>query len=192
MRILKRLFSAAVSFLIIVSSVNFAFAVSDSILSYQPEGTRLISVDGKASSSSPYEGSAGWWSVSKINDGHLQETGGFTTSVSEDVPDEYTPAWILIDLEGYFYIKRTVLFPYGAYPDSYRIEVSADGENFTQVASDSGLTKNRTVKSYDFSSPRARFLRLHDRPGGDGLRGRMARLVTRIEMRILTFGPLAR
>lgn len=184
MKLFKNALAVIISFMIIASCVPLAFAVSDSIMSYCPDGARLLSVDGTAFSSSPYEGSAGWWSVSNINDGKLQnETGGFTTSVSEDVPDEYTPAWILIDLEGYYYINRTVIFPYGAYPDSYRIEVSADGESFTQVASDSGLTKNRTVKSYDFSSPRARYLRLYITKRGD-FDGNSIRLVQLAELAV--------
>ena len=184
MNVLKKISAVLLAVIIIFCSVPVYYAFNSAINSYAPEGTRNLALDASASSSSPYEGSAGWWSVSNINDGFLQnETGGFTTSVSEDVPDEYTPAWILFDLEGYYYIKRTVLFPYGAYPDSYRIEVSEDGREFTQVASDSGLIRNRSIKSYDFESGRARYVRLYITKRGD-FDGNAIRLVQLAEIAI--------
>ncbi|MBQ7549001.1 MAG: discoidin domain-containing protein [Clostridia bacterium] len=139
-----------------------ASAVNDGILAYCPAGSRDLALDADVESSSPYYGSNGWWKVENINDGCLQrETGGFTTSTQEDVPDENTPAWILFDLEGYYDLTRVVLFAYGAYPDSYRLEVSEDGESFTQAAGDTGLTGNRDNKQYDISASRVRYFRLY-------------------------------
>lgn len=161
---MKKIISVIICIAMILQmSVVFASAISSNIMKYAPIGTRDLAIDATVRASSAYEAPNGQWSIKNINDGKLQnETGGFSTDTAESVPDEYTPAWLLFDLEGYYDIKKVVLFSYGAFPDTYRIEVSADGVEYKTVASDSGQAGNNKNKEYSVSdSEYIRFVRLY-------------------------------
>ena len=131
-----------------------ASAVDEVISKYAPSGTRDLAVDGKVTSSSYYSSGDGHWELERVNDGALYYNGedgyngkaGYTTSPEEVYyhPENMTeaekaaavaesktkPWWMIFDLEGYYDISRMTLFTHGAFPDSFNVEVSSDGETW--------------------------------------------------------------
>lgn len=166
-------------------SVN-AFAIDDLILKYAPEGTRDVALDASVTSSSYYSSGTGQWHLDRVNDGTMTYNGGengyngkagYTSSTSEVYfhPDNMTeeeklaaqaeskvkPWWMVFDLEGFYDISRVTLFKYGAFPDTFEVQVSNDGVNYTTVASESGHTGfNQEAFSMDFNA-RARYVRIN-------------------------------
>lgn len=172
-------------------SVN-AQAIDDVISKYAPDGTRDLAIDASVTASSSYTSGTGQWELARINDGTLVYNGGengyngnagFTSSPEEIYyhPDNMTeeekaaavaeskttPLWIVFDLEGFYDISRVTLFRHGAFPDTFEIQVSDDGESYTTVVSESGYAGyEQEALSMDFSA-RARFVRLYVTVRGD-------------------------
>ena len=162
-----------------IFSVNAA-AVEDLILQYAPEGTTDIALKANVTASSTYNSAEGKWHLDRINDGAFTFNGikaGFSTAtnevtyndsmtqeekdaaVAESKMKEFT---MTFDLEGFYEISRVVLFKFGAFPDTFEIQVSEDGKTYKTVASESGHAGYwKEAFTLDFATVKARFVRLY-------------------------------
>lgn len=164
-----------------------AYAVDDVIGKYAPDGTRDVAVDAVVSASSSYTSGTGQWDLVRINDGSLYYNGGelgyngnagFTSSPDEvpyhptNMTDEEKaaavaesktkPLWIAFDLEGFYDIDSVALFRHGAFPDTFEIQTSDDGESYRTVATRSGYAGyTQEALSVDFDVVRARYIRVY-------------------------------
>ncbi len=170
-----------------------AYAVDDVIADYAPSGTRDLAVDASVSASSIYTSGDGHWDLARINDGTMTYNGGENgyngnagyTSSPEEVyyhPDNMTqaekdaavaesktkPLTIDFDLEGFYDVSRVALFRHGSFPDTFDIQISTDGENYSTVATKSGCAGfNGEAVSVDFGASRARYVRVYVRVRGN-------------------------
>lgn len=70
------------------------------------------------------------------------------------------PQWVRIDLGTSYNINQTELVPYSNRAYQYRIEVSTDGTNFTQVVDKTGNTTGSALLTDTFAAVNARYIRL--------------------------------
>ena len=162
-----------------IFSVNAA-ALEDAIMKYAPEGTEDLALKASVIASSSYTSANGQWHLDRINDGSFTFDGGpagFSTATDEvaynnNMTQEEKDAAVAtskvkefimtFDLEGFYNVSRVALFTYGAFPDTFEIQVSEDGETYKTVASESereGYSKE--ALSLDFATIKARFVRLY-------------------------------
>lgn len=168
-------------------SLRASAQVDDVITKYAPEGTRDVAVDASVTASSSYTSGNGQWELARINDGSLYFNGGENgyngkagfTSHPDEVPYHPTnmtqaqkdaavaesktkPLWIAFDLEGYYDVDRVTLFRHGAFPDTFEIQVSDDGETYTTVTTKSGYADyTQEALSIDFPTVRTRYIRVY-------------------------------
>ena len=134
---------------------SYAAGVDDFIEGFAPAGTQDLAVKAAVTASSTYNSAEGRWHLDRINDGTFtfnNETAGFSTATNEvayndsmtqeekdaAVAESKTKEFTMdFDLEGYYNISRVVLFRHGAFPDTFEIQVSVDGELYTTVSSES-------------------------------------------------------
>lgn len=179
-----------------------AYAADEVVTKYAPEGTRDVAVDAAVTASSSYTSGNGQWELARINDGSLVYSGGefgyngnagFTSSPDEIYyhPDNMTqeekdaavaesktkPLWVAFDLEGFYDVSRVTLFRHGAFPDTFEIQVSDDGESYRTVATKSGYAGyTQEALSIDFTEVRTRYIRVYVTVRGD-LEGNYIHLV---------------
>ncbi len=162
-----------------VFSVNAA-AIVDAIMKYAPEGTQDLALRASVTASSAYISADGKWHLDRINDGEFTFNGveaGFSTAtdevsyndsmtqeqkdaaVAESKNKEFT---MTFDLEGFYNVSRVAMFQFGAFPDTFEIQVSEDGEIYKTVSSQSGYAGYRNeALVLDFETEKVRFVRLH-------------------------------
>lgn len=70
------------------------------------------------------------------------------------------PQWARIDLGAVYSISRTELVPYSSRAYQYRIEVSTDGINYTQIVDRTSNTISGALLTDNFTSATARYVRL--------------------------------
>lgn len=164
-----------------------ASAVDDVVGKYAPDGTRDVAVDGVPTASSSYTSGTGQWELARINDGTLTYNGGehgyngnagFTSSPDEvpyhptNMTDEEKaaavaesktkPLWVAFDLEGYYDISSVALFRHGAFPDTFEIQVSDDGQTYETVTTQSGYAGyTQEALSVEFPTVRTRYIRVY-------------------------------
>ena len=162
-----------------IFSVNAA-ALEDTIMKYAPEGTDDLALKASVTASSTYNSAEGKWHLDRINDGEFKFNGidaGFSTATDEvaynnNMTQEEKAAaqaeskvkefTMTFDLEGFYDIGRVVMFKFGAFPDTFEIQVSEDGELYETVATRSGYAGfNQEALTIDFATIRARFVRLY-------------------------------
>ncbi len=116
-----------------------------------------------SASGSAYE--AEGWGKSMLTDGSIMQTEADGTNgwMSNGVKDRTDPTWATIDL-GYAYegINRVVIYPRKSgerFPSGYKVEISVDGESWTEVVTvtDDPYTKDGRV--HDFDAVKARYVR---------------------------------
>lgn len=168
-------------------SLSASALVDDVVTKYAPDGARDVAVDAAVTASSSYTSGNGQWELARINDGSLYFNGGENgyngkagfTSHPDEVPYHPTnmtqeqkdaavaesktkPLWIAFDLEGYYDVSRVTLFRHGAFPDTFEIQVSDDGESYRTVATKSGYAGySQEALSIDFTTVRTRYIRVY-------------------------------
>lgn len=157
-----------------------AFAIDDAIMKYAPEGTDDIALKASVTASSCYTSAEGKWHLDRINDGEFFFNGqeaGFSTATDEvaynnNMTQEQKDAAVeesknkvftmTFDLEGFYDISRVALFKHGAFPDTFEIQVSEDGETYKTVVTKSGYTGfNQEALAIDCTANHVRFVRLY-------------------------------
>ncbi|QGH69926.1 discoidin domain-containing protein [Pseudactinotalea sp. HY158] len=111
------------------------FGTSTEIPDYQPAGTENLSVTSRVTASSSYEKPDESWAAAFAIDGDVGRTSGWSTDPYEKVQDPHEDATLTLALRCESEVARAVVFPRTkAFPRDYRIEVSADGTQWTPVA----------------------------------------------------------
>ncbi len=120
-------------------------------------------------------------SVDKVNPGnHFYAYGltdGFRSNESADVLGYRSPAntgVITVDLGRVTMLNRVDIYPTGvsinkgdAFPTDFTLEVSADGENWETVASETDYACGGGTSVFTFNTLRARYVRLNVQKGSD-------------------------
>ncbi len=157
-----------------------ASAIEDAIMKYAPAGTEDLALKASVTASSCYYSADGKWHLDRINDGEFRFNGvdaGFSTSTTEvayndNMTEEQKQAAVnesknkeftmTFDLEGFYNISRIAMFKFGAFPDTFELQVSVDGEEYKTVASESGYAGyNKEALVFNFETERVRFVRLY-------------------------------
>lgn len=151
----KKSFVTGVAFLLcfacLVAVMGFGLT-SISVYAEEEKTAENLALQADVMTDSEWLDPEGFWNSLFINDGHKL----LAWPIPEDVEDG-TLGWrssayperevdfdITLDLGGVATINKVVLYPRGSaicFPDDYAIEVSADGMNWTQVASKTGDTE---------------------------------------------------
>ena len=112
------------------------------------------------SSSVPDSFMSAGWPQSYINDGIKSEGNGFSSNVSlHRFPN--SNEYVIIDLGDLFALEKVTITPCGTFPEDYQVQVSTDGENWTDIYSVKGAeipTEDVNIIPEDGTVP-ARFLR---------------------------------
>ena len=137
---------------------------------YQPEGTSFLSKEKSVTYSSNYNSGTGNWKASGLVDGKIGMGNplGWTTDPNDPEATIDKEVWIQIDLAEVFSITRMVLFPRQdqepvvGYPVDFTLQISVDGENWTEVATktDQRVTDHE-AKLFDFEAKNARYVKMH-------------------------------
>ncbi|WP_229402906.1 discoidin domain-containing protein [Micromonospora okii] len=145
------------------------------VAGYAPDGTTNVAASARVASSSSYEMANESWAMSLLNNGVAGKADGWSTNPYDKVQNPATAAWVSYDLGASHDIDRVVVFPRDkSFPADYRIEVSADGNEYRSVFTSTGNAAGRTAPQVvDLADVEGRFLRLYVTrrngvPTGDG------------------------
>lgn len=94
-----------------------------------------------------------------------QQTGNEASHINDgDIASRWSaspfPQWIRIDLGATYSINKTEVLPYSSRAYQYKIDVSTDGSNFTQVVDRTGNTNGSSLLTDSFNPINARYVRL--------------------------------
>ena len=170
------------------SAVIAAFAAEESVTKYAPNGTELVSKDAKVSisactneragSENSYEMPSERWTKVLLTDGIIGN-GGWSCQPYDREMDHTKPVTVTLELTTKSNVTAVSLFPNGQFPAKYEIQVSTDGQTYTKVAEDAGVSiNNKEVKTYTFAATEAKFVRLYiiERNPATGRDGALAQL----------------
>ena len=170
------------------SAVISAFAAEESVEKYAPGGTALVSKDAKVSisactneragSENSYEMPSERWTKVLLTDGIIGN-GGWSCQPYDREMDHTKPVTVTLELTTKSNVTAVSLFPNGQFPAKYEIQVSTDGQTYTKVAEDAGVSiNNKEVKTYTFAATEAKFVRLYiiERNPATGRDGALAQL----------------
>ncbi len=117
-----------------------------------------------STSGSSYE--AEGWGNRMLTDGSIMQTEADGTNgwMSNGVKNRTDPAWATVDL-GYAYegINRVVIYPRKSgerFPTGYKVEVSVDGQTWTEVAVVTADPYTKDGRVHDFEAITARYVRV--------------------------------
>lgn len=170
------------------SAVLSAFAAEESVENYAPAGTTLVSKDAtvtlsactneRAGAENSYEMPSETWTKLHLTDGKIGN-GGWSTQPYDREMDHTKPVTVTLELATASVVTAVSLFPHGQFPATYEIQVSADGDTYTKVAEDAGVSiNNKEVKTYTFAATEAKYVRLYviERNPATGADGALAQL----------------
>ncbi len=169
------------------AAIISAMAAEQSVETYAPNGTMLVSVGAdvtisaatneRAGSENSYEMPSETWAKSLLVDGKVG-TGGWSTNPYDRETDHTKPVTVTLTLPTATEVMAVGLFACGSFPVAYEIQVSSDGKNFTKVAADSGKGGNTKEQIYSFEAVKVGYVRLHitERSPAAGIDGALAQL----------------
>ena len=175
----RRALAAALAALLLLSAVTAvgytsiitALAAEESVESYAPAGTTLVSkgasvsisacTNQRAGSENSYEMPSERWAKALLVDGKIGN-GGWSCQPYDREPDHTKPVTVTLKLTAEAEVSAVTLFPNGQFPAKYEIQVSTDGKTYHKVAEDAGVAiKQSAPKTYRFTATAAKYVRLH-------------------------------
>ena len=170
------------------SAILSAFAAEESVESYAPNGTTLVSKGAKVSISActneregaenSYEMPSENWQKTNLVDGKFGASAWSTQPYDREM-DHTKPVTVTLELVTNSNVAAVALFPHGQFPAKYEIQISTDGVTYKKVAEDAGVAvDNKEVKTYTFAATEAKFVRLYiiERNPATGRDGALAQL----------------
>ncbi len=101
------------------------------------------------------------WSLTYINDGKVQENGAafaWTSNVGRNFEADSTE-YVGIDLGDLFAVDKVIVRHFGAFPEDYHIDLSADGLNWTTITDVKGAPGGEDIELLLDTPVNARYIR---------------------------------